>query len=132
MNADGWQQSCSYYAGDAGRPNVLTMGQRVFLNATDAQIDSWPVQPYTKIIATALAHYGAYFTTTEGYGGAFPFGISHVSYVDGGLQDQWPSYAASIDGGIPQTDVGGGYDMGMDSIPGGWASWLSVCDRSGC
>jgi hypothetical protein len=112
--------------------NVLTEGQRVFFTASDATIDSWNVPPYTKTIAKALAHYGAYYADNQGYGGATLMTVNRGSYVAPGiLSDLWPAVATAF-GGIPRTGVDASYDMGFDQIPGGWTSWLAVCDRGGC
>ncbi|MHB8417891.1 MAG: hypothetical protein ACYDCL_07435 [Myxococcales bacterium] len=112
--------------------NVLTEGQRVFFTASDATIDGWNVPAYTKIIAKALAHYGAYYGDNQGYGGATLLTINRGSYAAPGvLTDLWPEVATAF-GGIPRTGVDSSYDMGFDQIPGGWTSWLAVCDRTGC
>lgn len=112
--------------------NVLTEGQRLFFTASDATIDAWNVPAYTKIIAKALAHYGAYYTDNQGYGGAMLLTINRGSYqAPGILPNLWPQVSTAF-GGIPRTGHDSSYDLGFDQIPGGWTSWLAVCDRNGC
>jgi hypothetical protein len=79
-----------------------------------------------------LAHYGAYYADNQGYGGATIGTLNLGATVAPGILPQlWPAVSASF-GGIPRTGVNGGYDMGFDQIPGGWTSWLAVCDKNGC
>lgn len=112
--------------------NVLTEGQRVFFTADDATIDSWNVPPVTRIVAKALAHYGAYYVDNQGYGGATLMTVNEFSFEPPGIiPNLWPTVAAQL-GPMPLTGVMSSYDLGFDQIPGGWTSWLAICDKSGC
>jgi hypothetical protein len=128
--------------GCPGSP-ALAFGQRVYFAAGAAEINAWKVPEYTKIVARAMATYGAYFVNTLSVpmaGGASFFGVNAYSYAAGcrGLADGWPAASERFDGGIPRGGVDNSYDLGFDLIPGpdgganGWAGWLRVCSPEGC
>jgi hypothetical protein len=114
--------------------NALAIGQRIFLDATDAQIDSWGTSGVTvpgQIVLKALAHYGAYYVDNLGYGG-FNFElINENSYLSPGtLSDGWPAVAAKYS--LTKTGFAGGYDLGVENVPGGISTWLKACAKGGC
>jgi hypothetical protein len=114
--------------------NVLTEGQRVFLAATDAQIESWSTSGVTvpgQIVLKALAHYGGYYVDNQGYGGMTFWTINQASYhPPGTLTDDWPTVATQY--GLARTADGDAYDLGVENVPGGISTWLRACSKSGC
>jgi hypothetical protein len=123
-------------AGDAcsDTTNALSEGQRIFLTATDAQIESWGSSGVTaagQIVLEALAHYGGYYVDNLGYGGFIMETLNQWSYQPPGtLTDDWPAVAAKYS--LSKTGYAGSYDLGVENVPGGITSWLAVCDKSGC
>lgn len=114
--------------------NVLTEGQRVFLAASDAQIESWSTDGVTvpgQIVLEALAHYGGYYVDNQGYGGMTLWTINTSSYAaPGTIPDQWPDVATKYS--LPRSAQGGSYDLGIEHVPGGISTWLRACDKGGC
>jgi hypothetical protein len=116
------------------KTNALALGQRIFLDATDTQIESWGsagVSVPGQIILKALAHYGAYYVDNLGYGGLDFTTIQQYSYQSPGtLTDDWPAVAAKYS--LPTTGFASGYDLGLAKVPGGISTWLKACAKTGC
>jgi hypothetical protein len=114
--------------------NALAEGQRIFITATDTQIESWGADGVTvpgQIVLKALAHYGGYYVDNLGYGGFDMETINQNSYSSPGtLTDDWPAVAAKYS--LPKTGWANSYDLGLYKIPGGITSWLAVCAKGGC
>lgn len=114
--------------------NVLTEGQRIFLAATDAQIESWGAMGVTvpgQLVLKALAHYGGYYVDNQGYGGMTFWSINQASYrAPGTLTDEWPTVATKY--GLTKTGESGSYALGIEKVPGGISTWLRACSKTGC
>jgi hypothetical protein len=114
--------------------NVLTEGQRLFLAATDAQIESWGASGVTvpgQLVLKALAHFGAYYVDNQGYGGMTFWTINQFSYQPPGtMTDEWPAVAAKYS--LKTTSEGESYDLGVENVPGGISTWLRACSKTGC
>jgi hypothetical protein len=112
----------------------LAIGQRIFLGATDAQIESWGTAGVTvpgQMVLKALAHYGAYYVDNLGYGGIDFELINANSYMaPGTLADGWPAVAAQYN--LTKTGFANGYDLGVQNVPGGISTWLKACAKTGC
>jgi hypothetical protein len=113
--------------------NALSIGQRIFLAATDAQIASWGSSGVTvpgQMILTALAHFGGYYVDNLGYGGMDVETLNEASFQPPGtLTNGWPAIAAKYSLPAPN---GNGYDLGLNNVPGGISTWLKACAKTGC
>ena len=80
--------------GNAGLPE----GSRIQLTMSDAQIQALPVSSWTKMVYTAMAHYGVYVTDTSGGNNWYMGGVTSIvfTYTGIGLADPWPAVAAAL------------------------------------
>jgi hypothetical protein len=75
----------------SGNPNGPKMGQRFWLDLSDAQIDATSAPAWEKTIAKAVHDYGAYFGDTGGNGFGFML-ESSTPYVAAGVANPWDFY----------------------------------------
>jgi hypothetical protein len=74
-----------------GNPDGPKMGQRYWLDLSDAAIDATPAPAWEKTIAKAVHDYGAYFGDTGGDGFGFML-ESSTPYAASGRPNPWDAY----------------------------------------
>jgi hypothetical protein len=101
------------YASDCeDEPDAPAVGQRFWLDMSDAEIDDLDVPGWKRTILRALAAYGAYVGDTggnESFGFHFESGSTYTSF---GAEDPMAAFARAQDDGVSARDGRYAFDLG--------------------
>ena len=93
-------------------PDAPAVGQRFWLDMTDAEIDALDVPSWKRTILRALADYGGYVGDTggnESFGFQFESGSTYTSF---GAEDPMAAFARTQDDGVSARDGRYSFDLG--------------------